>query len=494
MTFEEYQKNDALGLAQLIKKKEIQAAELFDLAVGRAQEANPKINAIVQETYDYGRKMMENLDGMGPFSGLPFLIKDLGIFVKGLPLRSGCRGYKDFVCPEDSELTKRLRKAGFIFMGKTNTPEFGLTPFTEPRLFGPSRNPWNLERSTGGSSGGSAASVAAGIVPLATASDGGGSIRIPASCCGLFGMKPSRGRITLGPQYGDLWEGGVVEGCVSRSVRDTAAYLDAMQGAGVGESYIIEPPERPYLEEVQKDPGSLRIAFNTSTPFGTSPEESCKEAVLNAAKLLADLGHEVEEVELPYRQEDLTQTFITVVYAQTAATLQVLEEYLGRKVGFASDVEPATWVMGRLGKTFSAQEYAYQKLKWAEMTRRIGAFHQKYDLILTSTLGMEPFEIGALQTSAAELRLAKLFLNLGLGSVLKSKLKSLAQKTFSWIPYTAFANMTGQPSMSVPLHWSEKGLPVGVMFSGRVGEEGLLFRLAGQLEKAQPWFDKVPEV
>jgi len=267
-----------------------------------------------------------------------------------------------------------------------------------------------------------------------------------------------------------------------------------MHGAGVGESYIIKPPERPYLEEVQRDPGRLRIAFNTSTPFGISTEDACIEAVRNAAKLLSDLGHEVEEVELPYRSEDLIRTFTTVVYAETAATLQVLEEYLGRKARFGKDVEPATWVMGQLGKTFSAQEYAYQKLKWAEMTRRIGAFHQKYDLVLTSTLGMEPFETGAFQTSAVEMSVAKLFLNLGLSKLLKAKLETLAKKTFSLIPYTAFANITGQPSMSVPLHWTKNGLPVGVMFSGRVGEEALLFRLAGQLEKAQPWFDRVPEV
>lgn len=493
MTFEEYRKHDALALAELVRKKEVTPAELIEIAIQRAESVNPKINAIIHKMYDKAKEMANKVNVNASFAGVPFLIKDIGIHIKDEPLTRGSKAWQGFKSTEDSLIVNKFRQGGLMFLGRTNAPEFGITPYTEPKYYGPTRNPWNTAKTAGGSSGGSAAAVAAGITPIATASDGGGSIRIPAANCGLFGLKPSRGRVTLGNQTGEWWSGAVVEGCVSRSVRDSAAFLDLIQGNAVGDLYMTQPPARPYLEEIQIDPKPLKIAYSTQHTLGHKMHAETAKAVHQAAELLKDMGHQVEETKLPYEPEDLTEIFLTTVVAEAAADFEDLERFLGRKVR-TSDVEIANYALALLGRTFSAKDFAYQKRRWNEVARRVGAFHEQYDILLTSTVAMPPFDIGAIQPTSGELSSLRVVNAFGLGSVLKASIGPLAEKTFSYIPYTAIANMTGQPSMSVPLHWTPENLPVGTMFTAALGREDLLFQLAGQLEKAKPWFDKVPNL
>lgn len=493
MTFEDYRQLDALDLVKLVKQKSVNPSELLEIAIKRAETVNPSINAIVHPLYDLAKRMIEEVNYESPFAGLPLLVKDLGIQIQNTPMRLGCKGLKDYVSSQDSVVGERLRKAGFLFMGKTNTPELGLTPYTEPELFGASRNPWNLAHTPGGSSGGSAAAVAAGIVPIATASDGGGSIRIPASSCGLFGIKPSRGRISLGYDTGEMWGGAVVEGCVSRSVRDSAAYLDALQGDAIGELHITQAPRRPYLMEVKQNPSPLKIAYATEHTLGLKVDAECISAVEHTIKLLERLGHQVERVALPFVKEDLTRVFLMMVFGEVAATLEEISLLLKRKVRPA-DVEANTWALGILGHAYSAKDYALRKRQWNNLARRMGQFHQEYDLLLTPTLARPPVKIGELEPTKSEQRLINFVNTLNLSSILKQSVDQLAERIFEYIPYTPIANMTGQPSMSVPLYWTPDQLPVGVMFTAEIGREDILFQLAGQLEKTQPWFAKTPDL
>ncbi len=496
MTTEEYQKYDVVGLAQLVKNGEVSPLELLENARVLAEKRNPAINAIVHPLYEEGKKMAENLPEGGALRGVPFLVKDLSLQWAGTPARSGSKGYLNFVSEVDSYYIQRCKQAGLVLFGKTNTPEFGLTPFTEPALFGPARNPWNTAYSSGGSSGGSAAAVAAGIVPAATASDGGGSIRIPAACCGLFGLKPSRGRISLGPAFGEGWGGAVVEGSVTRSVRDSAALLDILQGYAPGDPYQVQSPTRPYAEEVERDPGKLRVAFCSRHPYAAqSVDVECVRAVEKTARLLQTLGHEVTEVPLPYGPEVFKDLFFPMIVSETASSLRNLGKYLGREVK-SNDVELNTWLLAKLGEVFTGADYAQALFLWNALSRQMAAFHQQYDVFMTPVLARPPIEIGGLQNTTQENLSLKLLQKTGGYRFLKGSkiIDDLIERTFSYIPYTAIANMSGQPSMSVPMHWTETGLPVGVMFTGRMGEEDLLFRLAAQLETAQPWFDRRPEM
>ncbi|MCB9308194.1 MAG: amidase [Lewinellaceae bacterium] len=497
ITFEEYRRLDALAMAEQVRNGALNAEELLETAIARVEQLNPALNAVIFKMYEEARETARKTDRSAPFAGVPFLLKDLGLEVKGTPLRAGCRGYNDYISPRDSYAVTKIREAGLVIFGKTNTPEFGLTPFTEPLLFGPTNNPWDLERTTAGSSGGSGAAVAAGFVPIATANDGGGSIRMPASCCGLFGMKPSRGRISWGRMFGDMWNGAAVEGSVSRTVRDSAAYLDAVQGASPGDPYIIAPPVRPYLQEVSTAPGKLRIGYSCAHTLGHEVDPACVKAVAQTVEILKSEGHLVEEVPLPYHKEFLSKAFLVIVAGETAGELRVLGEFLGRKVR-TSDVEPNTYALHLLGKSFTAADYAYAKHKWNELCRNIADFHEKYDLLLTPTLAQRPFKTGALQNTASEKILVNTINTLGLGGVARTQVDQLAEKIYNWMPWTAFANMTGQPSMSVPMFRTEEDnhetLPVGVMFTARLGEEDMMFRLAGQLERAAPWIDHYPGI
>ncbi|TNE53117.1 MAG: amidase [Bacteroidetes bacterium] len=494
MDFSTYRQYDALGLAELVRKAEVTPQELLDTAIARLEQVNPELNAVIHFRFDTARQEAGSVDRNAPFAGVPFLVKDLGMEVEGMPMCSGCRGYRDYVSPQDSFAVQKMKKAGLLILGKANTPEFGITPFTEPKLFGPTKNPWNTAHTPGGSSGGSAASVASGIVPMATANDGGGSIRMPASSCGLFGLKPTRGRVSWATLEGEMWSGAAVEGCVSRSVRDSAAYLDVIQGAAPGDPYIIEPPKRPYLEEVGTSPGKLRIGYSVAHTLGHDVDPACVDAIKKTVDILRSEGHIVEEAPLPYRKEDLTKIFLVVVAGEVAGEIRVLSDYLGRKAR-PSDMEAPTYALYLLGNAFHAGEFTYAKYKWAEISRRCAAFHDQYDLLLTPTLAKRPIRIGSLQPSAAEQMLLPIVNQLGLGSAVRATIEGLAEKIYDYMPWTALANLTGQPSMSVPLHWTEaENLPVGSMFTALQGREDLLFRLAGQLEKAAPWWDNVPQL
>jgi len=493
LSYEEYRQHDAMGLAALVQKKEVSASELLETAIQRAEAVNAKVNAIIHPLYELAKATVNDGNLAGPFAGVPFLVKDLGLEIKNTPIRTGCKAYTGYVSSVDSYAIQKIKSAGLVIMGKTNTPEFGLTPYTEPELFGPSRNPWNLAHSSGGSSGGSASAVAAGIVPLATASDGGGSIRIPASCCGLFGLKPTRGRISLGPNFGEMWSGGVVEGCVSRSVRDTAAYLDAMQGCMPGDPNQLSAPNGAYLAELGQNPGKLRIGFSIEHTLGLPVDQVCKDAVAKMVKQLSDLGHTVEEATLPYLKEDLLERFLVVIAGETNAELQQLGKYLNRRVT-AADVETNTYALALLGSTFKAGDFARAKKEWNEIAQRAARFHQQYDLLLTPTLASQPIKIGALQNSAAEQALLKFINAFNLGALVKASIGQLADKAFGYIPWTPFANMTGQPSMNIPTLWTDENLPIGTMFTALQGREDLLLRLATQLEEAMPWGGRMAEL
>ncbi|UFH53842.1 amidase [Spirosoma sp. KNUC1025] len=494
LTFDEYVKHDATALAELVRKGDVTPTELLETAINRAESVNPKVNSIVTPLYDKGRDMAAHLPTDGPFRGVPFLLKDLELEWAGTPLKSGCRGYQNYVSSVDSEVVKRLKSAGVVLFGKTNTPEFGLTPYTESQLYGPARNPWKSTHSPGGSSGGSAVAVATGIVPAATATDGGGSIRIPAACCGLFGLKPSRGRVTLGPQYGELWNGAVAGHVLTRSVRDSAGFLDVISGPLAGDPYGIALPERPFAEEVRREPGKLRIAFSTQALIASQPTDpECIKAVQETARLLGQLGHTVEEIPLPYEKTIVTEAFFLNVLSETAGVLRELGTYLGRPVR-RDDVELNTWAQARLADGFSAADVAYQKRRWNGLNRTMGKLHETYDLFLTPTLPRPPIAIGTFQNSASEQRLLKLVDSLGGLKFLNGSktVTDLAERSLGYISFTVITNMTGQPAMSVPLHWSPDGLPIGVMFAAKLGDEAILFRLASQLEQERPWFDKRP--
>jgi amidase len=405
---------------------------------------------------------------------VPFLLKDLLAAYKGVPMTSGSAFTKDFIPDQDSELVARYKRAGLIIVGKTNTPEYGILPTTEPRLFGPARNPWDTDRITGGSSGGSAAAVAAGLVPAAHANDGGGSIRIPASCCGLFGLKPTRARNPLGPAFGDMFSGLVAEHVVTRSVRDSAALLDATSGPDLGDPYFAPPPARPFLEEVGANPGKLRIAFTTQTPNGMPLHADCIDAVQDAARLCEELGHEVSEAAPAIEGEMLVQSFMTVWAAGCTWTIDGMAQAMGRDVT-ADQFEPGTWALYEMGRRRSGSEYL-MALQWIQIaSRRIAHFFTDYDLWLTPTLGEPPLPIGSFDSTPEDAMAGM-------------------KRAVSFVPFTPICNATGQPAMSVPLYWNEEGLPVGTHFVGRFGDEATLFRLAAQLEEARPWANRRPPV
>jgi amidase len=493
--FTEYDQYDAMGLAELVAKGDVTAAELCETAIERVETVNPELNAVVTPMFDIGREAAQKELPKGPFIGVPFLLKDLMYAYAGVPLSSGCKAYKDFVPAHDSEMVRRYKNAGVVVIGKTNTPEFGLMGVTEPELFGPCRNPWHTDHTPGGSSGGTASAVAAGMVPMAAGGDGGGSIRIPSSCCGLFGLKPTRGRNPSGPDHGQPWQGAVQEHVLTRSVRDSAAMLDAVHGPDPGAPYIIAPPARPYFEEVNADPGTLTIGFTTASPIGTPVDPECVRTVMKTVKLLEALGHRVEEKETGVDGKALAKSYLTMYFGEVAADLEELKTYLGRKVT-TDDVEALTYTLGLLGRTFSAGNFVEAMRCWDRSARQMGMFFQEFDLFLTPTTAFPPAKIGELLPRSGEKILMAMVNKLGLGGLLKASgiVDQLAEKSLERTPFTQVANLCGLPAMSVPLHWTPDGLPCGAHFIAPAGDEAALFRLAGQLEQASPWFDKKPPV
>ena len=429
----------------------------------------------------------------GPFRGVPFLLKDLHAALEGEPLTGGSISTRDHRPDYDSHLVARYKAAGLIMLGKTNTPELGLAPVTEPELHGPTRNPWDLRLSPGGSSGGSAAAVAAGIVPAAHASDGGGSIRIPASACGLFGLKPTRGRNPLGPEAGELWFGLTQEHVISRSVRDSAVLLDATNGNEAGDPYAAPPVERPYREEVGADPGKLRIAYTTDPLLGDSIHPDCVAAVDDAVALLTDLGHEVEEAAPPVDRKALIDAFVTLVAASTAHDIDRHAGITGNRP-HRSQYEDITWVLGLVGRKLGADRVASALTTIRSAGRVLGTFHTRYDVLVTATLGTPPLAIGALRPKRADELAIEAVIRAPLARLLRGLVDRMAGEILAPIPNTPLFNMTGQPAMSVPLYWNGAGLPIGVQLAGRFGDEGMLFRLAGQLEQARPWAGRRPDL
>jgi amidase len=494
-SFSEYDKYDGLGLAELVRNKEAKPSELVEEAISRIERINPQLNAVIYKMYEMARKAADGDLPDGPFKGVPFLMMDILMAYAGVPLTMGSRFFKDFVPDHDSELVKRFKATGIIVVGKTNTPEFGLVPVTEPELFGPTNNPWDLSRTPGGSSGGSAAAVSARMVPLAHASDGGGSIRMPASCCSVFGLKPTRGRNPIGPDFGEAWRGLVCDHVLTRSVRDSAAMLDATAGPDIGAPYCAVPPSRPFLSEVDTDPGKLRIAF-TSKPFlGATVHEDCKKGLESTVGLCQDLGHEVIEAEPQIDGKGFAKAFLTIVCVETKATIEEAEVLLKRKASF-KDFEPSTWALSLLGKQCRAPEFSRALNVAQVIARQIGEFFTKYDVLLTPTLAMPPVETGELQPTGMRAVAMKLLGSLNAGGLINmmSGIGALAEHVFGFMPYTPLFNVTGQPAMSVPLYWNNEGLPIGMQFVGRYGDEATLFRLASQLEKARPWSDHIPPV
>ena len=466
---DDYYRLDATAQAELVRSRQVKPIELVEAAVKRIERFNPDLNAVVTPLYEDARRLADDGPPDGPFSGVPFLLKDLGAPYAGVRATSGSRFLRDFVPQEDSELVKRYKRAGLITLGKTNTPEFGLFPTTEPVLFGTTRNPWDLSRTPGGSSGGAAAAVAARFVAAAHGNDGGGSIRIPASCCGLFGLKPSRGRM---PGTYALTSFLGVSHVLSVSVRDSAAMLDATAGQIAGAPFVLPPPETSFQEQTRRDVGRLRIGFSTKSVTDDPFHVDCLAAVRDAARLCGDLGHEVVETGPKIDGERFKQAFDTVWFAQFAASLDATSTARGR-VPAEDELEPLTRAVYEFGKQISAATYLAAMDAFASFTSAAAALFREVDVWLTPTLGMPPPEIGFLDGP-------------------KEDAERLERKAYELVPVTPLFNLTGQPAMSVPLYWNDAGLPIGTHFAARPGEEGTLLSLAAQLERARPWADRLP--
>jgi amidase len=457
---------DATELAILVKNKDVSPEELVQSTIERIEKLNPKVNAVNSKLYEAGLTASKNESLRGPFAGVPFLMKDLE-FYEGTNYSAGSRYLKDFIAPVDSEYSSKIRKSGLITIGKTNTCEFGLLPTTEPELHGPTRNPWNLEHISGGSSGGAAAAVASGMVPMAHASDGGGSIRIPASCCGLFGLKVSRGR---NPKLPDTI-GLSVNHCVSRSVRDSARLLDWTSGSGPGYPFAAPRPENSFTSEVSKAPRKLRIAMTTSGFNGSRIHNDCENAVLDAAALCESLGHEVELASPSINVEQYNHAFSVLWPTSLAQGISSLSKLIGRLPN-DDELEPYTWEVVKRGNTITGVEYLSALAYMQQVTRDMTEFFTNYDLLLTATLAEPPLQIGEL--------------------AYKGNRDQYVNRLNEWVPYTPLANTTGVPAMSVPLFWNNDALPIGVHFMAPFGDEATLLQLAGQLEQARPWKNRIP--
>ncbi len=496
MTQDEYTRCDATALAALVRAGEVTPIELIDVAMKRLERVNPLINAVVYRMDEEARELAASVDRDAVLAGVPFLAKDLQSDYAGHPTSGGSRAAVDLVVDDDTELVRRVRATGVSILGKTNTPEFGLLPYTEPELWGPCRNPWSLDRTPGGSSGGSAAAVAAGIVPIAGGGDGAGSIRMPASCCGLFGLKPSRGRIPPGPRDAEPWRGSVTEHVLARSVRDSAAMLDATQGPEPGAPYRIAPPSRPFTAEVDADPGRLRIAWTTEPTMGSAdPHPDCVQAVHDTVSLLTKLGHQVTETTPRIDGKAFARAFMYMVAGEVGAEFEDLAAILGRRPR-RTELEPLTWALGLVSRAVSARELASALRLLERCGKAVGRFFTDYDILVTPTVATPPPKIGALPPSPFEHLQLRLMRAIGSGRLVKAGrlLERIADSAFEYTPWTPVFNISGQPAMSVPLHWNAAGLPVGVHFVTRPGDEATLLRLAGQLERERPWFDRVPEI
>ena len=472
LTFEDYRRYDAIALTDLVARGEVSPTELLNSAIARRNVIDPQINALSQRHDDEARRAIA--DGLpdGPLKGVPFLLKDVSVQMAGTVTSNCSKLFADVVATQDSTIVERYRQAGLVIFGKTNTPEMGLAASTETAMYGVTRNPWNLQRTAGGSSGGAAAAVSAGIVPAAMGSDGGGSIRIPASCCGLFGLKPTRARTPMGPMVGEGWGSMGAVHVLTRSVRDSAAFLDATQGPAPGDPYAAPPLTRAFRDELGASTGRLRVALQLAPLSGTPVDSECIAAARDAAHLMENLGHHVEEATPPGDAEELGRAAWVLVASNVHATLHRRAKQMGRPIR-QDDVEAVTWRALQQAETMSAADYAAAVMVIHMLSRRMSTFHQRYDIVLSPTLGQVPVGLGPQRMSNPD-----------------GEEYRIALQRFT--PFTNYFNMSGEPSMSVPLHWTDDELPVGVMFSAGLGREDTLFRLAAQLEAARPWFNHLP--
>lgn len=467
-----YSEQDALGLAECVRRGDVTPGELVEECIRRIEALNPKLNAVNHKLYEHGRRIAAGELPDGPFRGVPFLLKDLMMEWRGVPVTNGCRYFKDYVASTDWEIAARMKRSGLIVVGKTSVPENGLCGSTEPALFGVTHNPWSEQAVAGGSSGGAAVAVASGMLPIADASDGGGSIRIPASINGVVGLKPSRGRTTVGPDLADCWYGAAVNLCVSRTVRDTAAFLDVVGGQLPGEPYALPAPAESFLAQVGQSPGRLRIGFVTAQPDGTSLDPDAAGAVLVAARQCESLGHEVEEMKLRY--ELPVQAFWRMVAVLGLAGFEAAAASIGRPVR-ESDVEPVTWSTIQRGRSISGVQHANDIETIRKFGRQIVDLHSAYDVVITPTQPYPPRSLGTYSMSDPDL-------------------DHYISMIMPDMTFTAALNFSGQPAISLPLYWTSSGLPLGTQFVGRIGDEATLLRLASQLEAALPWKERRPPV
>ncbi len=484
---------DATSLAARVRRGEVHPTELVETAIAAIEKVNPKLNAVIHRMYEQARAAAKGTLPDGPFRGVPFVVKDLDGWLAGEPYTQSCRMTKDFVPTEDAEIIARMKRTGVVIVGKTNTPELGLVGVTESELRGPARNPWNTDHTPGGSSGGTAAIVASRAVPMGHGGDGGGSIRIPSSACGLFGMKPTRARNPLGPEIGESWGGYVQPGVLTRSVRDCATMLDATQGPDVGAPYASPVRERPYAEEIRRAPRKLRIAFSTGSQLGRTTHADVQAAVRDAAALCASLGHEVEEVALPIDREALVAAYFAQIAVGTAAAIETSARWVGKQPRPA-DFEATTWLLGTIGKKLPALDLQHGRDACQAAGRQLGRFFQKHDVFLDGTLAYPPIMIGELALKPAERAVIAALRVAAPKFVLDKLLATLGANALEKVPNTQVANQTGLPAMSVPLHWNAAGLPIGVQFMAPFGDEATLFQLAAQLEVARPWAGRVPPI
>ncbi|GGA72349.1 amidase [Ornithinibacillus halotolerans] len=480
-----YKNYDGLGLAELIHSKEVSIEEIREAAIQEIEKKNPALNAVIHKMYDSTPSHKD-----GKFAGVPILTKNISQESKGEPMTAGSKILQDYKAAYDSEFVKQVKETGVSILGQTNVPEFALMGITEPEFHGASRNPWNVDHTPGGSSGGSAAAVASGMVPIAGANDGGGSIRIPAAFCGLFGMKPTRGRTPIGPVRGRSWQGASVDHILSRTVRDSAAMLDTYTFDRAN-AFIAPPFEESYLTASQTPINqSLKIAFTTNSPLDTDVDRECKEAVHKTIKLLESMGHHIEEKEAPIDGKKLANSYFMMYFAEVSSTLREIEEMIGRKVKY-TDVEPTTWILGLLGKAVTAEEFLISLKFWDEVAIAMENFHDDYDLYITPTTAYPPSKIGELDQTNMEKMLIRVVGGLSLGGVLKKTgfVEQVATKSLERTPFTQLANLTGQPAMTLPMHITKDGLPCGVQVMARRGREDLLYQLAGELEQSPNWID-----
>jgi len=493
MDFAEYLSCDATALAQRVSRGETSPSELLALALAQHHRVHARVNAVCRLMEE---QAMAQAAGplAGPFAGVPFLIKDCAQDYAGVPTSNGSRSMQGIVPVRHAAVVRRYLEAGLVIFGKTNLPEFAIKAVTDPKLFGRTNNPWQLDHTPGGSSGGSAAAVAAGIVPMAAGNDGGGSLRIPAACCGLFALRPSRGRISSGPAAGEVWFGASSEGVLSRSVRDTALALDVLQGAEPGDPFVIAAPDAPYVDLMQRDPGRMRIGFTTTSPIGTEVHPDAVAAVRQAADLLRGLGHDVEEAAPEIDGAALANSFLHIYFGQIPAMVALVKAQGARN----DEIELLSRVLVTLGNSVSAGTLTTQLAQWNEFAQALGRFHQQFDMLLTPTLAHPPIRHGVGDPPPGQQRALGFLQQTGLLGImarlglLHGTVRKIAEDSLRYVPFTQLANLSGTPAMSVPLYWTKEGLPLGVQFIGPFGSEHRLLQLAHQLEQAQPWLNRLP--